>query len=125
MFKFTVKGDPIGYLRMTQGQVGIMKIPAWKLTNNALQVRKRLKRYFDWKDYVNGHTYRKAINRSPKNKVFLNVMIYFSSGKHPDPGNIRKGIEDAIYDNDNKVAGSVDFDYDLTNPRCEIEIRET
>jgi hypothetical protein len=49
-------------------------------------------------------------------------MIYFRNRKHPDPENVRKGIQDAVFRKDNLVAGNVDFGYDAMNPRVEIEI---
>lgn len=122
MIEFTVSGDPVPYTRMTQKQVKLMKIPDRILDTAALKVKQKIRRYFDWKDWVNSHTYRLKFNRKPKEKTHLNVMVYFRNKKHADPENIRKGIQDAIFEDDKYVAGCVDFDYDSKNPRCEIEI---
>lgn len=120
--KLIVKGTAVPYTRMTQGQVKLMRIPDHKLSPSGLKIKEKLRRYFDWKDFVNLHTLNLGIDKSPKEKVFLNVMVYYRDKKHADPENIRKGIQDAIFTNDKMVAGSVDFSYDYTNPRVEIEI---
>jgi hypothetical protein len=87
-------------------------------------VKKRIRAYLAYKDKVYSYSLGQMIDRKPKEKVFMDVMIYFGSRRHGDPENVRKGIQDAIYINDRMVAGSVDFDYDPGNPRVEIEIRQ-
>lgn len=120
--KFTVQGDPIPYLRMTQGQVKLMRIPDYKVSDKGLKVKEKIRRYLNWKEFVNGHTYRLDIERKPKEKIYLDVFVYFRNKRHADSENIRKGIQDSIFENDKMVAGKVDFDYDKDNPRCEITI---
>lgn len=122
---FVVHGDQIPYTRMTQGQVKLMKIPDHKITPEALKVKDKIRRYLVWKDFVRMHTLQLQFPRSPKEKIYLSVMVYFRNKKHADPENIRKGIQDAIFDQDKLVAGAVDFDYDEKNPRCEITISDT
>ncbi len=119
---FSVPGDPVPYLRMTQGQVKLMRIPDHKLRPAGLKVKQRIRRYLNYKAAVGSLACGHDIDTSPRGKVYLNVMIHFGSHKHGDPENIRKGIQDAIYDQDKMVAGNVDFDYDRENPRMEIEI---
>lgn len=120
--RFTVLGDAVPYQRMTQGQVKLMRIPDAKISAQGMKQKMRIRRYLEWKDWVNGHTFKMNFPRSPKIKVFLNVVVFFKNKAHADPENIRKGIQDAIFENDKMVAGSVDFGYDPDNPRCEIEI---
>jgi Holliday junction resolvase RusA-like endonuclease len=110
---------------MTQAQVKLMRIPDHKFRSKAsLAVKMRLARYFSYKQFVWHCAARRRFNRKPESKVFLNCMIYFSSRRHGDPDNIRKGIQDALYENDKYVAGKVDFFYDPTDPRVEVTITE-
>lgn len=124
---FTAPGDPVPYLRMTQGQVKLMRIPDQKMYPKGLRVKQRIRRYFEYKEYINLCVLSKHLkyDRSPKGKTILHTVIYFSNKKHGDPENIRKGIQDALFDQDRNVVGSVDFFYDSLNPRVEIEIIET
>jgi len=122
--RFSVCGNPIPYLRMTQGQVRLMHIPEERLRPHVLKVVRRIRAYLNYKDEVYLFSKKWPIDRAPKIKVYLNVMIYFSGARHADPENIRKGIQDAIFVNDRMVAGAVDFDYDAEKPRVEIEIRQ-
>ena len=120
--KFTVPGSPVPYLRMTQGQLKVMRFPLRKLRSDGLIIRRRIQRYLDYKSAVRLVANRWVYDRAPVRKVFLNVVIYFRDRKHGDPENVRKGIQDAIFDEDKMVAGSVDFFYDPKYPRVEIEI---
>lgn len=107
---------------MTQGQVKLMRIPPARLRANGLKVWKQIKKYLCYKDLVARHSQTFAFDRKPKEKIYLNVMVYFSSRIHPDSENVRKAVSDAIFENDKMVAGCVDFGYDHENPRVEIEI---
>lgn len=123
-FKFTVLGNPVPYKRMTQGQVKLMRIPYHKLRLASVKVVDGIKRYLDYKDIVRYSAIKEKFERAPKEKVYLHVMIYFKNKAHGDPENVRKGIQDALFEQDKYVAGSVDFDYDADNSRCEIVIEE-
>jgi hypothetical protein len=122
--RFVIPGSPVPYLRMTQAQVKLMRIPDSRLRPDGLRIKQRIRRYLAYKDLVLKCSLGQEIERRPRKKVFLDVMIYFSIGRRGDPENIRKGIQDAIYLQDRMVAGSVDFAYDPGNPRVEVEIRE-
>lgn len=102
---FTIPGDPVPYLRMTQGQVKLMRIPDSRLRPDGLRIKQRIRTYLAYKDCVRMCSEGMAIDRKPRKKVFMDVMIYFSTGRHGDPENIRKGIQDAIYTQDRMVAG--------------------
>ena len=119
---FTVPGEPVPYLRMTQGQVKLMRIADCNISAKGMKVKERLRKYFTWKDWVYACSAKYPIEREPKTKVYMNVFCYFRNRTHGDPENIRKGIQDAIYKQDRYVAGAVDFLYDEKNPRCEIQI---
>lgn len=45
-------------------------------------------------------------------KMRTDIKIFWASKHHGDPDNVLKGINDALYQNDKLVAGSVDFEYD-------------
>jgi len=122
LIKFIVEGEPTAFLHLTQGQVKLMRIPDQKLRPDGLKVKNAIRRYLSYKEKVHAAAWAKHINPEPKAKVYLNVMIYFRNRKHPDPENVRKGIQDAVFRKDNLVAGNVDFGYDAMNPRVEIQI---
>jgi hypothetical protein len=122
MIEFTVQGVAVPYIRMTQGQVKLMRIPEYKLSPARLKVRQRLKKYFDWKEWVYANSLGKNFDRRPKRKIYVDVFVYFQNKAHGDVDNVLKGIYDSLFENDKMVAGSMDFDYDATNPRCEIRI---
>lgn len=128
--RFQIPGEPVGYTRMTQGQLKLLRIPPYKIySRSAVSVAERIRKYLAYKDLVRYCAFGDKVRRAPRAKVYLNVMIYFREGegkfnRHPDPENVRKGIQDALFSEDNKIAGSVDFGYDPGNPRVEVEIIE-
>lgn len=123
-YQFTVSGTPVPYKRMTQGQVKLMKIPDHKISAKGAKVKHFIRRYLSWKEFVYVTSKHLKFNRAPQHKVYLDVVAYFADKTHGDPGNIRKGIEDALYKTDKYVAGNVEFFYDKQNPRCEVTITE-
>ncbi len=123
--KFTVPGTPVPYLRMTRGQVKLLKVPEYAITDpKALKIRTRVRRVLEYKEWVRANAILLKYDGSPKGKTILNVMCYFANNKHGDPENCRKLIQDSLFADDKKVVGTVDFMYDNVNPRCEIEIIE-
>ena len=128
------KGNPIPYLRMTQNEIKLLKIPDEKLMDSGIKKKWGVRRYLNWKRYVEIYLYfysriggRKASKEEieriiNQDKVQLDCMIYFANKKHGDPDNIRKGIQDAIFKNDKHVVGCVDYDYDGKRPRVEVSI---
>ena len=120
MFEFIVhcRTNPIPYKRTTTRQK--YKDPAYK-------------KYTEWKGIVLNHFALKFRKLPPMllkkdRKYYVDIMIYFKDKKHGDPDNVAKGINDSIFIkplSDKYVAGSYDFDYDKTNPRVEIKIKET
>lgn len=118
---FTVPGEPVGFLHITQGQLKMMKIPDRRIRSLAtLNMKNRIRKYLAYKDTVRTVSLNLLFDRKPKNKVYLDVMVWFASHRHPDPENVRKGVQDSVFDQDKMVAGAVDFDYDAKNPRVEI-----
>ena len=124
VYSFTIPGDPVPYLRMTQGQVRLMRIPDHRLDEKALVIKERIRRYLNYKEEARIRSASLKFNKKPKEKVFFNAVIYFRNKAHGDPENIKKGIQDAIFENDKMVGGSIDFYYDPLFPRVECEVVE-
>lgn len=107
-------GNPIPYHRTTQGSY-------WN---------KGAKRYKAWKDYVVKEFCKsqkiKDTGNKPitiKEKVYVDIVIYYKDRTHADSDNVAKGINDALFVNDKNVAGSYDFFYDKQCPRVEVTIK--
>ena len=130
LYNFTIygnnenpKGNPIPYLRMTQGS----------------QWTKAALRYSQWKAYARMCLVdslqgipkdnalwcitknNKAIEYT-KDKAEMQLKIFFANRAHADSDNIFKGIADALFVNDKFLSGSFDFGYDNENPRVEVFI---
>ena len=80
------KGNPIGYTRMTQ---------------RGKWIRPAAKRYEAWKDYV-WNCLLKSEPKPPRfensQKIVVSCYIEYKDGRRPDPGNVVKGIADALAD---------------------------
>lgn len=98
-------GNPIPYERSTQrGQ--------WM---------PRVKRYREWQNYVR-KIFSEAAERGPiaeyfdekpipktKQKITMDITIFWANDAHGDSDNIWKGIADALFENDKYVSGSFEF----------------
>ena len=90
------KGNPIGYTRMTQ---------------RGKWVKPQAKRYEAWKDYV----WNSLLKHEPNpprfedgQKISLSCYIEYRDHRRPDPGNVVKGIADALADYKDKRKGIVE-----------------
>ena len=122
MIKFTIPGDPVGYLRLTQGQLKLLHIPDQKLRPAGLRKKSEILRRFAYKNEVVKCSTGRGIDRKPKRKIHMKTMIYFRSGTRPDAENVHKLISDSLFLNDKNLSGTFDFDYDARNPRVDVEI---
>lgn len=84
------KGNPIGYTRMTQ---------------RGKWVKPAALRYEAWKDYV----WTSLLKQEPNpprfengQKIFIDCYIEYRDRRRPDPGNVAKGIADALADHRRK-----------------------
>jgi len=111
------EGNPIPYYRMTQKS-------KWK--------DKYAKRYNAWKKYVQQcwlEKFGKYPDFEPTGTYQLNVFCHFMAygpdvhDGHGDPDNIRKGIQDALFESDCHIWGTVYFTHD-TIPGVSIEVKE-
>ena len=119
------KGNPIGYTRMTQ---------------RGKWVKPAAKRYEAWKDYV----WACLLQVEPLpprfengQKIVVSCYIEYRNGRRPDPGNVVKGIADALadctrmgllerrlYPNDkNVLERAMDFSYS-ENPGVSVIVSE-
>ncbi len=124
--KFTVSGDPVGYLRMTQGQIRLLRIPRAKLYSSAVPIVDRIRKYEAYKTMIGfacPSLSSDLINLMTTKKIYMILDIFFKNKKHPDPDNIFKAFADALFMNDNRVAGSFDFSFARANPRVEVTIK--
>jgi len=80
------KGNPIGYTRMTQ---------------RGKWVKPEAQRYEAWKDYVWASllkTYPQPPRFENGQKIHLDCYIEYRNKRRSDPGNVAKGIADALAD---------------------------
>jgi Holliday junction resolvase RusA-like endonuclease len=80
------KGNPIGYTRMTQ---------------RGKWVKPAAKRYEAWKDYVWNcllKSEEKPSRYENGEKIVVSCYIDYKDRRRPDPGNVVKGIADALAD---------------------------
>ena len=105
-------GNPIPYHRMTQRS-------KWT---------KAAQRYLAYKNYIVRHALEAGlkINKLTPNGVYeLDVVCHFRSENHGDPENIRKGIQDALFQiaGDKHVWGMVAFVHHPSKPGVYIALR--
>ncbi len=110
------KGNPIPYHRTTQKSL-------WD---------KQAKRYAAWKKYVQQCALEAGldIRKLQKNQTYsLDVMCWFTDETHGDPENVRKGVQDALFEiaGDKHVFGAVYFAHipgltESHNPGVEISL---
>ena len=121
--KFTIPGDPVGYLRMTQGQVKLLRIPRARLRpGNAGLIVDRIRKYLDYKEEIRYRCPIKNLNEVYHERARMDVTMYFKNRKHPDPDNVFKAVADAIFKNDNRLFGTFAFYFDRDCPRVEVKI---
>lgn len=114
------EGNPIPYHRSTQGST-------WNPAS---------KRYAAWKSYVvqaSGLEYGMDVKKLkmlnpiviPAGcKAYMTLAIHFVDNTHADSDNIFKGIADALFVNDKKLAGRFDFTVGATDKgRVEVTIK--
>jgi hypothetical protein len=107
-------GNPVAYERMTQKSK--WKDPA------AL-------RYLAWKQFVQLSWIQQTRPHLPDKKnghYRLDVVCYVQGERHADPENIRKGIQDALFQvsGDKHVTGLVELFHVARDPKVSITIFE-
>lgn len=116
--RFVVPGDPVGF----------------KTTTKRAKWSKTYKKYVTYKKDVQtcalAAGIRLPLRADKKNPLMINTIAYFKDGKHPDPGNVQKGVCDALFYNagkgDDKYTGGtfVPPRYDKENPRVVVIIKD-
>lgn len=116
LYHFTVPGRPVGYY--AQG-----KFPNWK----------RKIKYEDYKRNVQRCMMAAGVKdlfATKERPLWIHTTAYFPNGVHPDPGNVQKGIVDAMFwgqssSRDKYTGGSFAPPlYDTDNPRVEVVVEE-
>lgn len=120
--KLTIYSNPVGYYA-----VGAR--PDWK----------RMKRYHSFQAHIRLTAMKAGIHlplhASKEEPLHVRVVSYFHNGVHSDPGNVQKGVCDALFyrpktpgtrrtgGGDKWTGGSFEPPrYDKENPRCEVTI---
>lgn len=131
--KFTVFGthegvdkNAIGYKRTTQRQ----------------KYTKDYRKYLKWKSYIveqflsqtryvmskevvlecSQKGYLVSPISKSKEKIKVDVKVFYKDFRHPDTDNVQKAVNDALFKEDKFVFGSNDFGYDKDKPRLEVKI---
>lgn len=115
---FTVPGKPMGYY-------AVGRSPNWK----------RMRAYHDYCERVRWAAtslgVKLPLHSTNDRPLLIRVMPYFATGIHCDPGNVQKGICDALFysrtvkASDKYTGGSFPPPlYDKKNPRVEVMILE-
>jgi Holliday junction resolvase RusA-like endonuclease len=126
MIKITIPIDPIPYLRMTQAEVNMMKIPRRRVKPGALSKWDAINRYLAYKSHVWALSRMKLWSAALDldKKIRMDCVFYVRNGKHGDPDNCWKAIADSLFENDSRVVGSFDFFFDSEHPRTEVVIEQ-
>lgn len=125
IYNLFIPGNPVPYLRMTQNEIKLLRIPDWKLEKTQLKKKQGIQRYLSYKNAIKLISNRYKYNRSPESKIMVFVVAFFPNKKHGDPDNILKCVLDALFDSDKYVSSCVDFQYDASNPGVDITIIES
>jgi hypothetical protein len=107
-------GNAVGYERMTQRSK--RKDPA-------------ARRYLAWQKFIQIHWITQTRKPLPKKKngyYRLDVICYIKGCRHADPENVRKGIQDALFQvsGDRHVVGMVEMFHVTGNPKLTISVSE-
>lgn len=115
LYRFTVHGDPVGYYAKGAR-------PDWKRYNKYVEYNKNVQLVA----MANGVNF--PLEASKENNLFIATYAYFKNGIHSDPGNVQKGICDALFygakGSGDKYTGGYFAPpmYDKADPRVEIFI---
>lgn len=117
--KFTIPGNPQGYY--AQGARSVYKMSTTQ--------RQRAEKYRAYQQMVRifaGQHLTLPLRATRESPVYIGVIAYFFNGVHCDPGNVQKGICDALFlggSGDKHTSGWFDSPrYDKANPRVEVEV---
>jgi hypothetical protein len=124
--RFVVPGIPVGF----------------KTTTKRAKWSKEYDRYIKYKELVQWHAraagIRLPLKATKDRPLMIRTIAYFKNGNHPDPGNVQKGVCDALfYDaekvllkktrkGDDKYTGGsfVPPRYDKENPRVIVIVED-
>ena len=122
MVHFVIPINPVPYLRMTQAEVRLMRIPRARVSANYLKKWDGINRYLRYKESVQALARGQIGSLDLSRKLWMDCFFYFADGRHGDPDNCWKAIADALFQNDNKVCGSFNFSTGNSDPRTTVII---
>lgn len=99
-----LEGNAIPYTRTTQGSKWSPKYQRYGAWKNYVIKHSKLKEGFDKKGKL-----LKPIAIPDGYKAVMNLRVFYTDNTHPDTDNVFKGIADALFQNDKRLAGSFDF----------------
>ena len=99
-----VNGNGIPYMRTTQASKWNPKYQRYCAWKNYVIKHSKLKESFD-----NHGKLLKPIVIPEGHKAVMNIKAFYNDNTHSDTDNLFKGIADALFQNDKKLAGSFDF----------------
>ncbi len=121
-------GNPVPYVRSTQKgfwKANVRRYEAWKryvvakylLNMERHNTAEGLPIRLNWK--TSG--LQKPIDLDGR-KAYMHMLIHWNGEKHGDPDNVWKGIADALFVNDKRVAGSFDYTDSRGGGKVEVQI---
>lgn len=91
--RFTVPGNAVGF----------------KTTTKRSKHSEDYQKYVDYKKLVQLHAKASGIRlplvATKDRPLTIRTVAYFKNGNHPDPGNVQKGVTDALFYDADKVVG--------------------
>lgn len=117
---FTIYGDPQGYYAQAGRNIHAM----------GKKHKERAEKYRDWQCCVRAFAtvakIKLPLKATKEQPLDIRTVSYFASGVHCDPGNVQKGVVDALFyggSGDKYTGGSFPPPlYDKENPRIEVTI---
>lgn len=124
--KFTVPGSPVGFKTTTK---------------RAKYASKGYRAYVEYKKlvqfYARSSGIRLPLKATKDHPLIIKTISYFKNGTHPDPGNVQKGVVDALFYREERLGKSTGKGddkftgggfppplYDKNNPRVIIIIKD-
>jgi len=90
--RFTVPGSPVGYVATTSR--GKWTAEYQRFADYAKQVR----------FYARAAGIKIPLVATKGRPLVIRTVAYFANGRHPDPGNVQKGVVDALFYDEEKAA---------------------
>lgn len=122
-YRVSVPGNPVGYVRTTQRGKWV-NVQFKRYQEYQQKLRAAIfdaytdDPYISWMFAKHGRPFASSYNQPFE----AQVSMYFANRQHPDPDNVAKAVNDALFYGDKYVSGSYTFAYSADNPRIEVAI---